>query len=296
MPINRKLAIQILNYLYKNPNFNFPFVVVCREYNSEDDDFVEICPEERRDIEDDEVYQTFQLWETWNRLDKDYVEYIAKWYIWKIIFDNLTEETKENIKQLEELFENEPSENIKMWEYWDNEYFKWKKEALEETLRIIESYRFDFSETFIKKPEEKKRNEKQFIFVTKDWFTEDGSWNEIDNLQVLWTEYWYNQEIAFENFMKNNDFKWIDFNDVNCYEYQENSKKDFSIKDYIPSNFPKVLIIRIYEDDWIEITFTNDNNEENIKSIYRKLDKESKSKHFNKYVVCENWYWIEIEK
>ncbi len=63
MKISRELAIKILKYCFKNKKFYFPFLVMCQEYSDEDDDFVEICPDEYETIEQDDKYQTFELWE-----------------------------------------------------------------------------------------------------------------------------------------------------------------------------------------------------------------------------------------
>lgn len=60
--------------------------------------------------------------------------------------------------------------------------------------------------------------------------------------------------------------------------------------------FPKILILRIYEDDSTVLSFTNDVSKENINRLYKKLNKESKSKYFNKYELYINWYWIKIEE
>lgn len=137
MPITRKLAIQILEYLYDNPNYYFPFLIVCKEYDSEDDDFVEITPEERQDIEDDEIYQTFQLWENLQDIKLDTSELLAKWFIERIMFDSLKGEIRENINQLSKSLDYKLSENMKILEYWDNEFLRWKKEAFEEILEKI---------------------------------------------------------------------------------------------------------------------------------------------------------------
>ena len=78
MKISRELAIAILKYLHNNPKFYFPFLVVCKEYTPEDDDFVEIEPEECENIEEDEIYQTFELWENLQDLMEETTELLAK--------------------------------------------------------------------------------------------------------------------------------------------------------------------------------------------------------------------------
>ena len=62
MKINRKLAIWILKFLDKYNNFYFPFLIMNKEYTEEDNDFVEIEPNEWKNIKEDNVYQTFELW------------------------------------------------------------------------------------------------------------------------------------------------------------------------------------------------------------------------------------------
>ena len=84
MDISRKLAIQILKYLDQYPNFYFPFLVMCKEYSDEDDDFVEIEADEWENIEEDEKYQTFQLWENLQNLDMETLRLLAAGFIEKI--------------------------------------------------------------------------------------------------------------------------------------------------------------------------------------------------------------------
>ena len=84
MKISRKLAIQILRYLDEHRDFYFPFLVMNKEYTEEDDDFVEIEPSEWENIESDENYQTFELWENLQDLDNGTTELLAKGFIEKI--------------------------------------------------------------------------------------------------------------------------------------------------------------------------------------------------------------------
>lgn len=89
MKISRQLAIQILKYLEKHPNFYFPFLVVCKEYSPEDDDFVEIEPNEWVIIKEDENYKTFELWENLQNLYLETIELMSKGFIEKITNDSL---------------------------------------------------------------------------------------------------------------------------------------------------------------------------------------------------------------
>jgi hypothetical protein len=87
MKISRKLAIKILKYLDKHKNFYFPFLVMCKEYTEEDDDFVEIEPGEWGMINSDDKYQTFELWENLQNLDEQTLQLMVKGFIKKILIN-----------------------------------------------------------------------------------------------------------------------------------------------------------------------------------------------------------------
>ena len=127
MPISRELAIRILKYLDKHPEFYFPFLVMNQQYTEEDDDFVEIEPSEWKMIGEDEKYQTFELWENVQHLFAETIELMSKGFIEKINddsgIDSVTfrirkEEVEQNAKrkltdaELKEVFtavENDPA-------------------------------------------------------------------------------------------------------------------------------------------------------------------------------------------
>lgn len=85
MKISRELAIQILKYCYRHKNFYFPFSVMCKEYSPEDDDFVEVEPNEWKTIFEDESYKTFELWENLQYLTENTTKLLAKGFIEVII-------------------------------------------------------------------------------------------------------------------------------------------------------------------------------------------------------------------
>lgn len=88
MRINRELAIKILKYLDRHKDFYFPFLVMCKEYTEEDDDFVEIEPDEWKMIKLDEKYKTFELWENLQNLNEETIKLMAKGFIEKITKNN----------------------------------------------------------------------------------------------------------------------------------------------------------------------------------------------------------------
>lgn len=98
MKISRESAIRILKYCHEHWGFYFPFTVVCREYTPEDDDFVEVEPDEWEMINEDEGYQTFELWENVQDLrgvgtlgGDETTELLAKGFIEKILAESESE-------------------------------------------------------------------------------------------------------------------------------------------------------------------------------------------------------------
>ena len=88
MRISRELTIKILKYLDQHKDSYFPFLVMCKEYTEEDDDFVEIEPDEWKMIKSDDKYQTFELWENLQNLDEETIKLMAKGFIEKITENN----------------------------------------------------------------------------------------------------------------------------------------------------------------------------------------------------------------
>lgn len=85
----------------QNDAFDFPFIVTCKEYTIEDDDFVEIEPSEYENIQDDTTYQTFELVScSWaDRLfGYEANTIIAKKCMVEILFYTLLADCQEHIK------------------------------------------------------------------------------------------------------------------------------------------------------------------------------------------------------
>lgn len=88
MKITREQAVAILQYRRKNPDFYFPFDVMCQEVDQDnrdekDEDFIGVEPEDL-DEEDDtlpEWYQTFELRENLNNLDEETEMLLAKGFL-----------------------------------------------------------------------------------------------------------------------------------------------------------------------------------------------------------------------
>ncbi len=141
MKISRELAIRILKYLDQHKRFYFPFLVMCKEYTEEDDDFVEIEPSEWEMIKEDEKYQTFELWENLQNLYPDTLQLMAKGFLEKITGESLEKHIKELSKNYKKEWNNKLPESASIEEYGLNEFISGKAEAYEDCLEIMQSYR-----------------------------------------------------------------------------------------------------------------------------------------------------------
>lgn len=141
MDISRELAIKILKYLERHNELNFPFVIVNREYSDEDQDFVEIEPSEWRSIERDKKYQTFQLWENLQNLEKQTLKLMLKGFLERITNESLELHVARLAKNYRKAWKRELWECGKSEEYGLNEFICGKADAYEDCLDLIKEYR-----------------------------------------------------------------------------------------------------------------------------------------------------------
>lgn len=141
MKISREVAIAILKYCHEHPSFYFPFLVMCQEYTPEDDDFVEIEPEEWEMIQSDDIYQTFELWENLQNLDTDTVSLMAKGFLGYMTQSSLEEKIEECARGYRKEWKEELSESANIEEFGLNEFLGGKAEGFEEALCWIRKYR-----------------------------------------------------------------------------------------------------------------------------------------------------------
>ncbi|MDE1988236.1 MAG: hypothetical protein KGJ58_03010 [Patescibacteria group bacterium] len=141
MDISRELAIQILKYLDKHKDFYFPFLVMSKEYAKEDDDFVEIEPNEWEMIESDESYQTFQLWENLQNLDKRTLKLMTKGFLEEITNESIENHVSRLAKNYRKEWNKKLCESAKIEEYGLNEFIAGKADAFEDCLFLIRKHK-----------------------------------------------------------------------------------------------------------------------------------------------------------
>lgn len=140
MDISRELAIKILKYLDKHPDFYFPFLIMNQEYTPEDDDFVEIEPNEWEMIAEDEIYQTFQLWENLQDLREETLELMSRGFIEKITSESVEKAISGLAKVTREYSNKDMWLTHKVADYGENEFIAGKSEAYEDCLKLIKSF------------------------------------------------------------------------------------------------------------------------------------------------------------
>ncbi len=114
---------------------------MCQEYTPEDDDFVEIEPEEWKNIQEDDVYQTFELWENLQNLDQKTLILLTKGFIDRVTSNLLENHLKKLIVSYrddwhKELWKSKNIEGIKL-----NEFINGKVNAFEDCLYLIKKYK-----------------------------------------------------------------------------------------------------------------------------------------------------------
>ena len=140
MKISRELAIKILKYLDQHKDFYFPFLVMCKEYTEEDDDFVEIEPDEWKMIKSDDKYQTFELWENLQNLDEETLRLMAKGFFEKIINKSLEKHISILAKNYKKEWKEKLWESENIEEFGFNEFIGGKAEGYEDCLNLIKEY------------------------------------------------------------------------------------------------------------------------------------------------------------
>jgi len=142
MKISRELALKILKFLLENPNFYFPFKIVCKGYEEGvyfgDDDFVEvIASDDYESLLENKIYNEFELWEDLQNLDKETLKLMSKGFIEKILKNDLLSEVEILAKEYRNSWNENLWESENIEEFGFNEFIGGKAEAYEECVEII---------------------------------------------------------------------------------------------------------------------------------------------------------------
>ena len=137
MQINRKLVLQILEYLKDNKDFYFPFKIM---YKNNDGDYIEISIDDYNNLLNDKKYNNFELWENLQNLTEETIKLMSKGFIEKIIQKNLLNEVECMAIEYRKTWKEELCDSVKIEEYGFNEFLGGKAEGFEESVEIIKKY------------------------------------------------------------------------------------------------------------------------------------------------------------
>jgi hypothetical protein len=141
MKITRSKVLNILKYLDKNPDFYFPFEIICEDFNDEDDLFNIDC----LDIENDYIYnnklmKNFILVENLQHLYEETISLMAKGFIDKIENTSTLDEISSLAIKHRKSWKKDLCESEFIEEYGENEFIGGKADAFEECIQIIKKH------------------------------------------------------------------------------------------------------------------------------------------------------------
>ncbi|CAC9655027.1 hypothetical protein [bacterium endosymbiont of Bathymodiolus sp. 5 South] len=144
MKITKERVLSTINYIKQNPNFYFPFKIMCLDFDEHHEMYEEDCLDfEYHEIKNDNLMVNFILVENLQNLLLETVELMSKGFFEKIEYmdalsevSNLAQESRGRWKK-----ELRKSEDIEI--YGMNEFVSGKAEAYENCVRIIQQKSFN---------------------------------------------------------------------------------------------------------------------------------------------------------
>jgi len=141
MKMRRNEVLDILKYLDKNPDFYFPFRIICEDFNHGDDLFDVDCLGLGYDyIYNNHLMKNFTLVENLQNLHQETVKLMAKGFIDKIENTSVLCEISSLAIKYRKKWKKDLCESEDIEEYGENEFIGGKAEAFEECLQIIEKH------------------------------------------------------------------------------------------------------------------------------------------------------------
>ena len=141
MELTKDKVLNILRYLDENPNFYFPFKIICKDFNENNELFDVNC----LDIKSEYVYNnksmnTFMLKVNLQRLDKETTKLMAKGFIDKIENISALDKISNLAIQYKKNWQKNLCDSEYIEKYGENEFFGGKAEAFEDCMQIVEKH------------------------------------------------------------------------------------------------------------------------------------------------------------
>ena len=139
MQITKKLSLTILRYLLDNPHFYFPFKIICKDFNEDDELYeIEFCEDYYKEILENKNLTTFALQEDLQHLHLETVELMSKGFIERILDENVKKKISTLAKEYRKTWKESLCESSDIEEFGLNEYNGGKADAYEDCLRILQ--------------------------------------------------------------------------------------------------------------------------------------------------------------
>jgi hypothetical protein len=141
MKITRERVLNILKYLDKNPNFYFPFKIICKNFKEENELFNVNC----LDIENDYIYNNklmndFIIIENLQNLNEETTSLMVKGFIDKIENFSALDKIDALAIKYRKIWKSDLCESECIEEFGENEFIGGKAEAFEECIQIIKEH------------------------------------------------------------------------------------------------------------------------------------------------------------
>jgi hypothetical protein len=144
MRIQRNQVITIMKYMEKNPNFYFPFKIICKDFKENSDYYETDCLEEidYKFIEKNKNLTSFYLEENLQNLYPETVELMAKGFLHKIEHTDILNKISNLAIEYRKSWKENLCESESIEEYGLNEFIGGKADAYEDCVQIIEKHLF----------------------------------------------------------------------------------------------------------------------------------------------------------
>jgi len=145
MRVERKKVITIMKYIEENPNFYFPFKIICKDFKENSDYYETDCLEEidYKFIENNKDLINFQLEENLQDLYPETIELMAKGFIHKIEHADILNKISDLAIEYRKSWKEDLWESSDIEEYGLNEFLGGKAEAYEDCVEIINKHLFN---------------------------------------------------------------------------------------------------------------------------------------------------------
>lgn len=138
MNLTKERVLSTVKYIENNPEFDFPFKILCLDFSKEHERYQEDCLDFKYDkIKNDKSMIHFMLVEDLQSLCLETVELMSKGFFEKIEQTNALREISNLAEECRDGWKRELCESEDINEYGLNEFFGGKADAYEDCARII---------------------------------------------------------------------------------------------------------------------------------------------------------------